>query len=385
MAPLIRMGVSLLSLVSNSNHRNVGFKTSRQPYAKNRHTTIDISGDPQLPSFHKQHMMRTRLPCSYNAHSSTHLNLSQKAALTVAQSSGIGIEAIVSMSLLALQFGLQPSLTRKFTPKGITKSTVVLTQDVVKFLMAGFALFVTGGFAEAVVGWNVKTWLAVAGVPAVLYCFQNMATLIAYQNLSPLTFNVLNQTKTLSAALCCYLLMGRVQSKVQILSLFILFASACVIEKIVPIRFWEKNKESDDSNGNGLTSEVTSEKDHMDPTQHDNHSQGVIAVLLASFISGLAGAWAQKSLQSSSGLASGGRNSYLFTMELCVVSIWFMLFSLINSQDGKKISEKGFFYNWTPRTLIPIMTNAAGGIVVGLVSSHCSNLIYTKETHESTH
>ena len=118
MAPLTQMGVSLLSLVSNSNHRNVGFKTSRQPYAKNRHTRIDISGDPQLPSFHTQHMMRTRLPCSYNAHSSTYLNLSQKAALTVAQSSGIGIEAIVSMSLLALQFGLQPSLTRKFTPKG---------------------------------------------------------------------------------------------------------------------------------------------------------------------------------------------------------------------------------------------------------------------------
>lgn len=33
-------------------------------------------------------------------------------------------------------------------------------------------------------------------------------------------------------------------------------------------------------------------------------------------------------------------------------------------------SEKGFFDNWTPQTLIPIFTNAAGGIIVGLVTKH---------------
>jgi len=94
------------------------------------------------------------------------------------------------MALLALQFGLQPILTKKYTPKDINRSTVVLTQDVVKFAMAGFVLVFSGGWASAVSGWTVRTWLTVAGIPASLYCIQNLATLMAYQNLEPLTFNV---------------------------------------------------------------------------------------------------------------------------------------------------------------------------------------------------
>lgn len=209
----------------------------------------------------------------------------------VTSSSGLGIEAIVSMSLLALQFGLQPSLTRKFTPKNINKSTVVFTQDFVKLCMAALALLITGGWSEAIVGWNYRTWLTVAGIPALLYCVQNFATLIAYQNLSPLTFNVLNQTKTLSAALCCYLLMGKVQSKMQIISLFILFTSACVIEKIIPIKLSKKSEIiSTDESKMGTTSENEKEAAIAESKgNEDNHSKGLIAVLLASFISGLAG------------------------------------------------------------------------------------------------
>ena len=63
-----------------------------------------------------------------------------------AASSGLGIEALTCMLLLALQFGLQPSLTRKYTPKNINKSTVVFTQDAVKFCMAALALSITGAY-----------------------------------------------------------------------------------------------------------------------------------------------------------------------------------------------------------------------------------------------
>lgn len=214
-------------------------------------------------------------------------------APSVQLSSGLGIEAILSMSLLALQFGLQPSLTRKFTPKNINRSTVVFTQDLVKFCMAAAALLITGGWSKATIGWNYKTWLTVAGIPAILYCIQNFATLIAYQNLSPLTFNVLNQSKTLSAALCCYLLMGKVQSRMQILSLILLFTSACVIEKILPIRFWKKNDVAINGKADDIKNEQSDENDEgksiTDDKKPDNHAQGLIAVLLASFISGLAG------------------------------------------------------------------------------------------------
>ncbi len=74
------------------------------------------------------------------------------SATTPGRGLGLGVEAITTMCLLALQFGLQPSLTRKFTPKNINRSTVVFTQDFVKFFMAFAAINITGGWNQAIVG-----------------------------------------------------------------------------------------------------------------------------------------------------------------------------------------------------------------------------------------
>ena len=45
--------------------------------------------------------------------------------------------------LLSVQFGLQPILTRRFTPQGITRSTVVLAQEMTKLVLAGVMLYMT--------------------------------------------------------------------------------------------------------------------------------------------------------------------------------------------------------------------------------------------------
>ena len=58
-------------------------------------------------------------------------------------------------------------------------------------------------------------------------------------------------------------------------------------------------------------------------------------------------------------------NALMFTMELCVASILILLVSFATSEDGKKIQERGFFDQWTVLTLVPILTNSAGGILVG--------------------
>jgi UDP-sugar transporter A1/2/3 len=88
-------------------------------------------------------------------------------------------------------------------------------------------------------------------------------------------------------------------------------------------------------------------------------THGVIPILLASFLSGLAGAITQKSLQ------IGDRNALLFTMELCVASILLLIASFVTSEDGKQIQQRGFFDEWTYLTILPILTNAMGGILVG--------------------
>ena len=153
--------------------------------------------------------------------------------------------------------------------------------------------------------------------------------------------------------------MGKVQSKMQIASLFLLFTSACVIEKLIPF----KKKIMKDNESQSID-EKSSASNNVDD-EKSIHGEGVLAVLAASFISGLAGALTQKSLQINH--LGVGRNSYLFSMEIGMASLIIMCLSLISSNDGKRIRSEGFFNNWTPQTLLPIVTNAAGAILVGLV------------------
>jgi UDP-sugar transporter A1/2/3 len=175
---------------------------------------------------------------------------------------------------------------------------------------------------------------------------------MAYQNLPPITFNVLNQTKTLSAALCCYLIMGKRQSALQIVSLFLLLLAALVIEKVVPLKPALQDK-----------------PDKVSEARRMEFFSGVLPVLMASFLSGLAGALSQKSLQTM------GRNSYLFTMELSAASLLLITMSLLwNSPDSTKIAKNGFFHSWTRATMIPVATNAFGGILVGLVTKKAGSV-----------
>mmetsp|Transcript_80010 Transcript_80010/g.161905 ORF Transcript_80010/g.161905 Transcript_80010/m.161905 type:complete len:334 (-) Transcript_80010:356-1357(-) len=263
-------------------------------------------------------------------------------------------KAMFYMFLLSLQFAFQPLLTRTYTPTKICRSTVILMQELLKFLLAFFMLVVSGSSRSAVSGWTVSQWVTIAFVPAGLYALQNIAALQAYQTLDALTFNVLNQTKTLSAALCCFLVMGRRQSFMQVISLFVLLISALIMEKLVPLDFMSQA---------ARPIETTALESH-----HWTH--GVAPIMLASFISGLSGALSQKNLQAQ----GGGRNSYLFSMELCAASALILIFSLSMSPDGKTIAKDGFWNGWTLTTWIPILTNSIGGIIVGLVTKFAGSV-----------
>jgi Nucleotide-sugar transporter. len=47
---------------------------------------------------------------------------------------------------------------------------------------------------------------------------------------------------------------------------------------------------------------------------------------------------------------------------------------MMRSDDGARIRKNGFFDGWTSKTIIPIVTNAAGGIVVGLVTKYAGTV-----------
>ncbi|KAG7374865.1 nucleotide-sugar transporter [Nitzschia inconspicua] len=266
-------------------------------------------------------------------------------------------KAIFYMLLLSLQFAFQPLLTRQFTPQNICRSTIILCQELLKFLLALLMLSISGNRTTALTGWTVTSWVTVAFLPAALYALQNIAALQAYQNLDALTFNVLNQTKTLSAALCCYLVMGRKQSYLQVVSLLLLLLSALIMEKLVTVDLFL-----------GSSSSTPSLQLPEWGSKHWTH--GVAPIMLASFISGLSGALSQRNLQAK----GGGRNPYLFSMELCAASSLILLCSLIASPDGQQIAQDGFWNGWTASTWIPIFTNSVGGIIVGLVTKYAGSV-----------
>ncbi len=281
-------------------------------------------------------------------------------------SSSLSPKALVFMGLLALQFGIQPIVTKKFTSPEIIKSTVIFTQEIVKLLIAmlGITLNKSTKWKDITSGWSIQSWLRLALLPATIYLVQNLCSLLAYQNLDAITYNVLNQTKTLSAALCCFLLLGKRQSKLQIVALVILLVAALVMEGVLPL-----NLEYYVNYLSNAASSSTTAVDNKFSISSRHVSHGVLPIMLASFLSGLAGAITQKSLQS-----GGGRNALLFTTELCVASILILLVSFATSEDGKKIQERGFFDQWTVFTLVPILTNSAGGILVGLVIKYAGTI-----------
>ena len=314
---------------------------------------------------------------------------------------GLSPTALVLMALLAVQFGLQPLLVKKFTPAAVNRSTVVFVQEIVKLAVSVWAYLGStlpkqrgedwGGGRPAAVLRN----LSVAGLPAALYCVQNLAALLAYQNLDPVAFNVLNQTKTLSAALCCYLVLGARQSGRQMLALGMLLTAALVLEKILPLSALIPGgvlrRAAPDGSAAPLGSPLAALADLRESLASGGMARrvthGVLPILLASFLSGLAGALVQKAVQ------GGGRqmrrvrvregkaaamvkpkNFYLFSTELGIASIFLLLVSFAFSGDGRRIASHGFFHGWTPATLFPILTQSFGGICVGLVTKHAGSV-----------
>lgn len=202
---------------------------------------------------------------------------------TSALQSSLGQPSLISwfyLGALAVQFGVQPLLTKAYAPSGIVRSTVIMAQDLVRFFTCLLVLVLGGAWQTSLHTWTLQGALLGAGIPSVLYLIQNYFALIAYQALSPVTFNILNQTKTLSAALCCYLILGRQQSAMQILALFLLLLSALVIEKVIPIT---RNVTKDVAPSDAVALDETGQSKAAEP----KIAAGVVPVLIASFTSGL--------------------------------------------------------------------------------------------------
>ncbi|PIA55206.1 hypothetical protein AQUCO_00800140v1 [Aquilegia coerulea] len=247
--------------------------------------------------------------------------------------------------LLTLQYGAQPLLSKRCIRNEVIVTSSVIACEVAKVMCALFLLAKAGSLKKIYNEWTLVGSLAASGLPAAIYALQNSLLQISYRNLDSLTFSMLNQTKLLFTALFTYLILRQKQSFQQMGALVLLIIAAVLLSL-------------GESSGKGSSGN--------DPDQI--LFQGIIPVLVASVLSGMASALCQWASQVKK------RTSYLMTIEMSIVGCMCLLASTYKSPDGEAIRRHGFFYGWTAITWIPVISNAAGGILVGLVTAYAGGV-----------
>ncbi|KAK6923404.1 Nucleotide-sugar transporter [Dillenia turbinata] len=243
--------------------------------------------------------------------------------------------------LLTLQYGAQPLLSKRFVRQEVIVTTSVLACEIAKVICALFLIAKDGNLKKVYNEWTLTGALTASGLPAAIYALQNSLLQISYKNLDSLTFSMLNQTKLFFTALFTYILLRQKQSIQQIVALFLLIIAAVLLSI---------GEGSSKGSGNSNSDLIL--------------FYGIVPVLVASVLSGLASSLCQWASQVKK------HASYLMTIEMSIVGCLCLLASTSKSPDGEAIRKHGFFYGWTPFTLIPIISNAVGGILVGLVTVH---------------
>ncbi|CAE7209576.1 ROCK1 [Symbiodinium natans] len=254
--------------------------------------------------------------------------------------------------LLAAQFGLQPLLTKQLLPRGHVPQVFLLSSNFSKILISLLILLfgnTRDEVADIARSWSLRESVLKAGLPAIMFSMQGWLLQVGQAHIDSLSFNLLNQTKTLSAALMCYLLLGKRQSRVQCFALVLLFVSALLLGT------------------KGFSSK--SSRDTAGADAGDAFFFGVLPVVTAALSSGLTAAMTQRTLK-----GAQGRNSWLYSMELSMWGSACLLAGVCFSSDARGRLVQGPYQGWSALSVLPVMTQAVGGILVGLVTKYSDSV-----------
>ncbi|XP_041859875.1 UDP-galactose translocator isoform X3 [Melanotaenia boesemani] len=183
-------------------------------------------------------------------------------------------------------------------------------------------------------------------VPSLIYTLQNNLQYVAISNLPAATFQVTYQLKILTTALFSVLMLRKSLSKVQWVSLLLLFAGVAIVQVQQ-----EGNKEASVADGS-----------------NQNYTVGLVAVVISCMSSGFAGVYFEKILKGSSA-SVWVRNVQLgiFGMALGMLGLWW--------NDGAAIAERGFLFGYTDMVWCVIFNQAFGGLLVAVVVKYADNIL----------
>jgi UDP-sugar transporter A1/2/3 len=324
--------------------------------------------------------------------------------------------SVLYLFLLALNYSIMPRLSKTHIHPSTNKQSLALVEECVKLFMGlgGFLLFTDRTRIQSTLKeWTWSSSLMAAGLPSALYALQGVLTYTSYQNLDSFAFNGLTQMKTLTAALCCYWVLGKVQSPKQIFALVILSLTPLLLED--KFQDWAMSRNGNwNGNRQRAESDCSAREKVMDKTAWKKRLVwGIVPCLGATLLSGLAGALSQKSLQqqmssssssSSSAVVDGSssgrrmmlmldRNPYFYSAEISFFTAVCLLISMIghgrggNQSHGKNLKSPTStattagknrmicFDYWSWKTFVPIVVKAMGGILTAMVHKHSGSVM----------
>jgi UDP-galactose transporter len=210
-------------------------------------------------------------------------------------------------------------------------------------------------------------------IPAVLYTIQNTLQYIAVSNLDAATFQVTYQLKILTTAIFSVLMLGKSLSPRKWISLLLLIVGVSIIQlpqqEAAPEAAESKPLGSivaRSASNQGINVDHAAQKPHMD------RRVGLLAVLVACVLSGLAGVTFEYVLKNS----TTAKNTSLWVRN-CQLSFWSLFPSLFLGviwKEGADISKTGFFAGYNGVVWLAIVFQAAGGIIVALVINYADNI-----------
>ncbi|KAI3357931.1 hypothetical protein L3Q82_016302, partial [Scortum barcoo] len=183
-------------------------------------------------------------------------------------------------------------------------------------------------------------------VPSLIYTLQNNLQYVAISNLPAATFQVTYQLKILTTALFSVMMLRKSLSRVQWVSLLLLFAGVAIVQ--VQQEGKKEASVSDSSN--------------------QNYMVGLVAVVISCLSSGFAGVYFEKILKGSAA-SVWVRNVQLgiFGMALGMLGLWW--------NDGAAMAERGFLFGYTGMVWCVIFNQAFGGLLVAVVVKYADNIL----------
>lgn len=207
---------------------------------------------------------------------------------------------------------------------------------------------------------NYMDTLKVA-VPSFLYYVQNNLLYVGSTHLDAATSQVTYQLKILTTAIFSVLMLNKKLSRIQWIALVTLFVGVALIETMVV-----SDHKSDPTPGN--RTDGGDEKPIVSDVK-EKPLMGFLAILIACCLSGFAGVYFEKILKNSVQVSLWIRNIQL---SLGAILIGFLQL-ILTEQDH--LSNKGFFYGFTPLTWFCIALQVQGGLLVAVVIKFANNIL----------